>query len=177
MEHGASHSVQELTAAARRPESARRFAVAAVGVFLAAAAIVTLSSRGEGGDSREDVVLAVRRDSGADQKRAAHARLRRLGRTQMLTPMSLKNRAVAEADFAKQEQFAERIAALPELGGSAQAAAAAAVQSDASKSEVQVSHADARASLQVGWTGRVASKPQPRTFACPLVLSGRCQAR
>ena len=137
----------ELTAAARRPESPRRFAVAATGFVLAAAAVVTLCSRSA--DAPPDV-LSVGRYSSQETKRAAHARLRQLGRTQMLTPTPLKNRAVAEADSAKAEQFAERIAALPTLlGGSASAEPSSVLNSDAGRSPVKTPNADARASLQV----------------------------
>jgi hypothetical protein len=122
-------------AARRRPQTRRPWAAAATGLLLAAASVIALSRSGSD-VSEHSMGLA---EVGAGRQQAA------LGRTQMLTPTPLKNRAEAEAESAKAEQFAERIAALPALGGSARAV----LRNGASESEHRAPRADARKSLQV----------------------------
>jgi len=125
-------------AARRRPQTRRPWAAAATGLLLAAASVIALSRAGSD-VSEHSMGLA---EVGAGRQQAAQAAL---GRTQMLTPTPLKNRAEAEAESAKAEQFAERIAALPALGGSARAV----LRNGASESEHRAPRADARKSLQV----------------------------
>ena len=122
-------------AARRRPQTRRPWAAAATGLLLAAASVIALSCSGSD-VSEHSMGLA---EVGTGRQQAA------LGRTQMLTPTPLKNRAEAEAESAKAEQFAERIAALPALGGSARAV----LRNGASESEHRAPRADARKSLQV----------------------------